>query len=95
MEDDGENDDARKAFEDYIASAFPEEKKRNRSAVICRNLEQRIIRHLKGSNDEDKLFRHYVKKTGFSLLDLPAAGVRDELVVAIKEEKQVSKHLAS
>ena len=44
MEDDGENDDARKAFEDYIASAFPEEKKRNRSAVICRNLEQRIYK---------------------------------------------------
>ena len=38
MEDGGENDDTRKAFEDYITSAFPEEKKRNRSAVICRNL---------------------------------------------------------
>ena len=86
-----ENDDAaRKAFEEYIYSAFPEDKKRNRSAIISRSLEQRIIRHLKGSNDEGKLFRHYVKKTGFSLLNLPAAGVRDELVVAIKEEKQVS-----
>ena len=85
MEDDGENDDARKAFEDYIASAFPEEKKRNRSVVICRNLEQRIIRHLKGSNKEDKAFGHYVKKTGFSLLNLPTARAQDELVVAIKK----------
>ena len=90
MEDDGENDDTRKAFEDYIASAFPEEKKRNRSVVICRNLEQRIIRHLKGSNKEDKVFRHYVKKTGFSLLNLPTAGAQDELVVVIKKGKQVS-----
>ena len=85
-----ENDDARKAFEDYICGAFPEDKKRNRSAVVSRNLEQRIIRYLKGNDDKDKLFRHYVKKTGFSLLNLPAAGVRDELVVAIKKEKQVS-----
>ena len=85
-----ESDDERKAFGDYIAITFPEDKKRNRSAVIHRSLEQRITRYLKGNNDEDKLFRHYVKKTGFSLLNLPAAGVRDELVVAIKKEKQVS-----
>ena len=76
MEDDGENDDARKAFEDYITSAFPEEKKRNRSVVIFRNLEQRIIRHLKGSKKEDEVFCHYVKKTGFSLLNLPTAGAQ-------------------
>ena len=53
-----ENDDAaRKAFEElYICRAFPEDKKRNRSAVISRSLEQRIISHLKGYDDEDKLF---------------------------------------
>ena len=52
-----ESDDERKAFEDYIAITFPEDKKRNRSAVIYRSLEQRITRYLKGNNDEDiKLF---------------------------------------
>ena len=81
-----ESDDERKAFEDYIAITFPEDKKRNRSAVIYRSLEQRITRYLKGNNDEDKLFHHYEKKTGSSLLNLPAAGVRDELVVAIKKK---------
>ena len=43
----------------YIAIIFPEDKKRNRSAVIHRSLEQRITRYLKGNKDEDKLFRHY------------------------------------
>ena len=85
------DDDGRKSFEEFINSAFPEDRKRNRSAIIRRNLEQRIIRHLKGNIDEEKTFRHYVKKTGFSLLNLPAAGVRDELVVTIKKEKQVSE----
>ena len=81
-----ESDDERKAFEDYIAITFPEDKKTNRRAVIHRSLKQRITRYLKGDNDEDKLFCHYVNKTGFSLLNLPAAGVQDELVVAIKME---------
>ena len=57
-----ESDDERKAFEDYIAITFPEDKKRNRSTVIHGSLEQRITRYLKGNNDEDKLFCHYVKK---------------------------------
>ena len=66
-----ESDDERKAFEDYIAiMTFPEDKKRNRSAVIHKSLEQRITGYLKGNNDEDKLFCYYVKKTGFSLLNL-------------------------
>ena len=43
----------------YIAIIFPEDKKRNRSAVIHRSLEQRITRYLKGNKDEDKLFHHY------------------------------------
>ena len=51
----------RKCFEEYISATFPEGKKRTRSAVIHRNLSQRIIRHLKGNYDEDKTFRHYVK----------------------------------
>ena len=56
--------DEQTAFEDYILHAFPEEKKRTRSAVIHRNFAQRIINHLKGNpeEDDDKAFRHYVKK---------------------------------
>ena len=50
-----ESDDERKAFEDYIAITFPEDKKRNRSAVIHRSLKQRITRYLKG-NKCDKRF---------------------------------------
>ena len=46
--------------EDYIAITFPEDKKRNRSALIHRSLEQRITIYLKGNNGED--VRHYVKK---------------------------------
>ena len=75
--------DEKRAFDDYLSQTFPEDKKRTRSAVIHRSLAHRII-------DEDKAFRHYVKKTGFSLLNLPTAGVHDVLVVAIKEEKQIS-----
>jgi len=74
-----------------LSGTFPEDKKRNRSAVMRRNLEQRITRYLKGNNDEDKLFRrHNVKKTGFSLLNLPAARVRDELVHGCHKKQQVS-----
>ena len=32
----------------------------------------------------------FCKKSGFKLLDLPAVGVRDALVVAVKETKVVS-----
>lgn len=85
-----EADEQKTAFEDYVLRAFPEEKKRTRSAVIHRSLAQRIINHLKGNPEEDKAFRHYVKKNGFSLLSLPAAGLRDVLVVAVKEGEQVS-----
>ena len=45
----------------FVASTFPEDKKRSRSTVISRKLEQRIIKiYLKGNDNEDKLFRHYV-----------------------------------
>ena len=35
-----ESDDETKAFDDYIAITFPEDKKRNRSGVIHRSLGQ-------------------------------------------------------
>ena len=77
-------------FQKYIRSTFPVDGKRNRSAVIHRGFSQRIIGYLKGTPDEDKAFRHFVKKSGFQLLDLPSAGLRDILVVPVKEEEQVS-----
>lgn len=81
---------AKEAFEKYISSTFPVDGKRTRSAVIRESLSQRIIAYLKGTPDGDKGFRHFVKKSGFQLLNLPATGVRDILMVAVKEEKQVS-----
>ena len=80
--------DEKKEFNDYLSCTFPEELKRTRSAVIHRSLAQRIINYLKGNLEEDKAFRHFVKKTGFSLLNLPAAGVLDVLVVAIKKKSK-------
>ena len=32
------------------------------------------------------------QKGGFALLDMPSAGIRDVLVVSLKEEKQVRYH---
>ena len=49
---------------------------------------QQIFNHLKGNIEEDKAFRHFITFSLLQgLLNLPAAGVRDVLVVAIKEEK--------
>ena len=83
-------ENAKESFEECINSAFPIDGKPTRSAVIRRSLAQRITAYLKGTPDSDKAFRHFVKKSSFQLLDLPAAGVRDVLVVSVKEEKQVS-----
>lgn len=37
--------------------------------------------YLKGNDEDDKSFCHYVKKTGFSQLNQPAAGVHDKLLI--------------
>ena len=77
-------------FKEYIDASFPEGGKRTRSAVIHREYAERIVRFLKATSaDEDKHFRHLVKTSGFQLLDLPEAGLRDVLVVKVKENKQV------
>ena len=80
--------DSEAVFKTYLEATFPLDAKRTRSAIIRRPLAQRIINRLKGEQ-EDKLFRHYVKKSGFKLLDLPAVGVRDALVIELKGEKKV------
>ena len=81
--------DSELVFQSYLESTFPPDAKRSRSAVIRRKLADRIVNHLKGIQDDDKAFRHFIKKSCFQLLDLPAVGIRDALVVKVKEEKQV------
>ena len=62
--------------------------KRTRSAVIHQEFGERIISLLKNPlRIEDRNFRHLVKRSGFQLLDLPEAGIRDTLVVQVKENK--------
>ena len=58
--------------------------------MIREDFAKRIVDHLKGKQDPDASFR--VKKGGFALLDMPSAGIRDVLVVSLKEEKQVRFH---
>eukprot|EP00731_Ephydatia_muelleri_P035403 Em0120g9a len=77
-----------KIFEEYVDSLFPIGGKRSRSAVIRQDFAKRIVDHLKGKQDPDASFRHFVKKGGFALLDMPSAGIRDVLVVSLKEEEQ-------
>ena len=65
--------------------------------MSCNWSYDKIVSYLKGDevsnrkSKEEKHFRHYVKKTGFKLLDFPAVGLRDALVVPVKEEKVVSR----
>ena len=81
-------------FQTYLDNMFPPEAKRTHSAVIWQRLADKIVRYLKDPG-EDKNFRHFVKKSGFELLDLPSLGVRDALVVKVKQDKKVSSHIAS
>ena len=61
-------------------SSFPVGGKRTRSVVIRKEVAQRIVNHLKGTPDADGAFRHFVKKSGFALVDLQSVGIRDVLV---------------
>ena len=79
------------AFKAYLDTNFPPNAKRTRSAVIRKKLAQKIINYLKGTCTDIgvKAFRHFVKSSGFELLDLPSLGIRDALVVKLKQPKQV------
>ena len=76
-------------FDTYVQRTFPQDAPRSRSAVISEAYGKRIISYLKGNSEDDKHFRHLVKRSGFRLLDFPEAGIRDALVVAVKEDKEV------
>ena len=84
-----EKDSIKVSFQEYIDSSFPVGGKRTRSAVIRKEVAQRIVNHLKGTPDADGAFRHFVKKSGFALMDLQSVGIRDVLVVSVKEKNQV------
>ena len=77
------------AFEEYLFAAFPKDAKRTRSAVIHQQLIRRTDHPLLKESIEDRNFRHLIKRSGFQLLDLPEAGIRDALVVQVKGEKEV------
>ena len=81
--------DSESAFQTYLMATFPPDAKRTRSAVIRSSLAQKIVNYLKGTEEYDKIFRHFVKKSRLQLLDLPSVGIRDALVVKLKQEKQV------
>ncbi|KAL5493961.1 hypothetical protein EMCRGX_G015214 [Ephydatia muelleri] len=82
-----EKDSIKVSFQEYIDSSFPVGGKRTRSAVIRKEVAQRIVNHLKGTPDADGAFRHFVKKSGFALVDLQSVGIRD--VVSVKEKNQI------
>ena len=44
-------------LQEYTDSSFPVGRKRTRSAVIMIRLKQRIVNHLKGTQDADGAFR--------------------------------------
>ena len=81
--------DSDTVFLSYLDSTFPPDVKRSRSAMIRKALAKRIIDHLKGLEYDYKAFRHFVKKSCFQLLDFPSVGIRDALVIKLKQEKQV------
>ena len=69
-----------------IGSSFPVGGKPTRSAVIRKEVAQRIVIHLKGIRDADGAFRHFVKESGFALVDLQSVEIRNVLVVSVKEK---------
>ena len=77
------------AFEEHLFAAFPKDAKRTRSAVHCNSPTVRRTDHPLPLSIEDRNFRHLIKRSGFQLLDLPEAGIRDALVVQVKREKEV------
>ena len=78
------------AFEQYISSKFPSDGKRGTSGVLHAAFGEKVKSCLRDPSSVDKNFRFLVKKRGFQLLDLPSLGLKDVLVVARQEDKEVS-----
>ena len=77
------------AFKAYFETTSPPDAKRTRSSVIRKKLAQKIINYLKGTDIGDKEFHHFIKNNGFKLLDLPSLGIREALVIKLKQAKLV------
>ena len=76
-------------FQAFISERYPtDDDKRSTSGVIRNSFGQVIIRALK-TPAVDKSLRFYVKKHRFQLLDLPSLGVKEVLVVPVKEDVEV------
>ena len=65
----------KEVFDAYVQRTFPQDAPRSRSAVAYGK------RYVKGNSDDDKHFRHLLKRSGFRLSDFLEAGIRDALVV--------------
>ena len=78
------------AFEVYISSKFPNDGKRGTSGVLHAAFGEKVKSCLRDPSSVDKNFRFLVKKRGFQLLDLPSLGLKDVLVVARQDDKEVS-----
>ena len=81
--------DCETIFQFCMDENFPKDGKRTKSAVIRSLFARRIVDHLKGRCDDDKGFCYFVKKSSFELLDLPAVGIRDPLVVRRRRRRYV------
>ena len=77
-------------FQSYLEKNYPESTSRSCSGVIRRSFLNRIVLRLKGTVDEHRKFRWYVKKNEFKLMDVPELSLHDVLVVPVKEGKEVS-----
>ena len=51
----------------------------HRTVIIRRSFAQQIVDHLKGQENEDKKYHHFVKKSNFKLLDLPYPLLESEM----------------
>ena len=82
----------KEVFDVYMYSdTFPQDARGHEVLSLVKRMHgERIISYLKGNADDNKHFRHRVKRSGFRLLDFPEAGIRDALVVAVEEEKEVA-----
>ena len=85
-----ESSSLEQTFQAFISERYPtDDDKRSTSGVIRNSFGQVIIRALKTPAAVDKSLRFYVKKHRFQLLDLPSLGVKEVLVVPVKEDVEV------
>ena len=80
------DDDREKVFLEFVRERYPEDK-RGTSGVYHQSLGAKILQALKDPSSTDKNFRFWIKKKGFRLLNVPSLGVREVLVMPVKEKE--------